>query len=785
MLVYPFVKQASMKQIITFLLIAISSHCFAQTVADTSKQIPVGHWRTHLTYLSVTQVAETPEKVYGVSDGALFSYTKEDNNFDVYSKIDGLSDNNITLIKYSVENKLLLIVYENSNIDILTDEGDIFNILDIKEKTTSLNKTINNVSFFGNKAYLATGYGISIINLVKHEISDTYLLNKNTLSSIIFNNKIYAGTAKGIWVAPISTNLIDPSNWTQKDSSLIVNQFVNFKEQLIALNINKGLYVITETGNQKFYSSDVLSGIIVSQNVLIAFGQWQVSYFSSTTEETTISATDLYGLSSLSPNNTTWIASLSNGLSKIEKQGDNYVKTIVGKPDGPLANNPYKLKFSGNKLMIVGGRAWDNRAYARGLMMFYENDVWDYMKVDTISDPRLDNGVRDFVDIVEDPREKGHYFVASYGEGVYEFRNKKLVKLHDHSNSTIETVNIDVLKGMNHYDRTYGLCYDKNYNLYVMNSFTPNIIKVLTKDGVWTSLNYQAIANNEAVFDIMQTRKGVFWVLCPWSNPGIFAFDPKTTLTNQTDDQFKFFSTINYLDNLDTKSISPGAFFCLAEDKNGAIWAGTDMGPIVFNSPSKVFTETFMGSRIKVPRNDGTNLADYLLENEKITTIAIDGGNRKWIGTESNGVYLVSENGQETFFHFTSENSPLLSNKVSSIAIHPLTGEVFMGTDKGLISYRSDAIEGKKSYSNVYAFPNPIKPDYEGLITITGLMAKSTVRITDLNGNSIFEGTSEGGQISWNGRNRQGNRLASGVYLVYAALSDATDGIVTKILILK
>jgi hypothetical protein len=209
------------------------------------------------------------------------------------------------------------------------------------------------------------------------------------------------------------------------------------------------------------------------------------------------------------------------------------------------------------------------------------------------------------------------------------------------------------------------------------------------------------------------------------------------------------------------------------------------MGPIVFNSPSKVFSDNFMGSRIKVPRNDGTQLADYLLESEKIRTICVDGGNRKWIGTESNGAYLVSDNGQETIFHFTSENSPLLSNKVLSIAIHPLTGEVFIGTDKGLVSYRSDAIEGKSTYSDVYAFPNPVRPDYEGLITITGLLANSTVRITDINGNSIFEGISEGGQITWNGRNRLGNRLSSGVYLVYAATSDGLDGIVSKILILK
>ncbi len=768
-----FATSISMKRVIFFLIVILATNLNAQ--------IPVGNWRTHLAYSNVNQIAETPEKVYGLSDGALFSYKKEDNSIDLVTKIDGLSDNSISLISYSIENKVLVIIYDNSNIDLLTDEGRIYNILDIKEKNLSADKTINSISFNGSKAYLSTGYGISIINLVKHEIADSYLLNKNTYSSIISNGILFAATSKGIFGASITSNLIDPSNWSKK-VDLIANDLVNFNETLVALDLMNGIFTISENGSQIFYSSNAFTGLLVSQNILIAYGKSQITYFSNFGAGSTITMPDLSDLSTINPGKTIWVASQSSGLEKLEKQGDNYITTVIGKPDGPFGNSPYKLKFSGTKLMIVGGGAWDDRFNTKGLMMFYENNKWDYQNVDTIP---IENGARDFVDIVEDPRELGHYFVSSYGEGIYEFRNKKLVKIHDHSNSAIETVNIDFLKGQNHFDRTYGLCYDKNSNLYIINSYTPNIIKIYTKDGNWISLNYQAIANNEAIFDIMQTRKGVFWVLSPWKNPGIFVFDPKTTLSNQTDDQYKFINPINYLDNLETKSITPNSFYCLAEDKNGAIWTGTDMGPIVFNSPSKVFSDNFMGSRIKVPRNDGTQLADYLLESEKIRTICVDGGNRKWIGTESNGAYLVSDNGQETIFHFTSENSPLLSNKVLSIAIHPLTGEVFIGTDKGLVSYRSDAIEGKSTYSDVYTFPNPVRPDYEGQITITGLLANSTVRITDINGNSIFEGISEGGQITWNGRNRAGNHLSSGVYLVYAATSDGLDGIVSKILILK
>ncbi|MDD2797820.1 MAG: two-component regulator propeller domain-containing protein [Bacteroidales bacterium] len=760
------------KQVILFLFLTISLSSYSQ--------IPVGSWRTHLTYASVTQVAETPEKVYGISDGALFSYTKEDNNVDVYTKIDGLSDNKISLISYSVENKLLFIIYDNANIDLLTDDGKIFNLPDIKSKNAALNKTINGVTFIGSNAYLSTGYGISIINLIKHEIADTYLLNKKTYSSILFENKLYAATESGIMVANASSNLVDPGNWTLA-LKFVAHQLVVFKNQLIGLNYEEGLATISGNTYNIFYPSNVLSGLVVSNDMMVAYGQWQVSYFTSTSEEKSISVTDLFGISALSANQTTWLANGSNGITKITKTADGFEKVDVGiRPDGPLANSPYKLRFSKNKLMIVGGGAWDDRFDTKGLMMFFENNKWSFQKVDTII---MDNVARDFVDIVEDPREVGHYFVSSYGEGLYEFRNQRLVKKHDHTNSIIETH--ELVKGADHYDRVYALLYDKDNNLFVSNMHTAKTFKVLTKDGQWIALNYAPIANKETVFEIIQNKRGVYWSLNSTGGTGLFVFDTKGTLANQADDQYKFLTEINYLDNLETKSISPEIFFCLAEDKNGAIWVGTDMGPIVFNSPSKVFTDNFLGSRIKVPRNDGTQLADYLLEGEKIRVICVDGGNRKWIGTEENGVYLVSENGQETLFHFTSDNSPLLSNKVLSIAIHPLTGEVFIGTDKGLVSYRSDAIEGKKSYSNVYAFPNPVQPNYEGLITITGLIANSTVRITDITGNSIFEGQSEGGQISWNGRNRKGEHLASGVYLVYSAISEALDGVVTKILIIK
>ncbi len=742
-------------------------------------EVPVGSWRTHLMYSSVTQVAESAEKVYGLSDGALYSYDKEDNSIEQYSKINGLSDNKISLIAYSPENKMLVIGYDNSNIDLLTDDGKIINIPDIKNLTVGYDKTINRIEFSGKKAYLSMAYGISVVNLTKFEISDSYPYRIKTFSTAIYNGKIYAATDRGIYYAPTNSNLIDFSNWSLYNS-VIIKDFELYNGKLAALAYSSQILTIDGSGINIIYTSSYnLKNIFATGTSLIAYGNTQITIFRDLINQNTFLTSNLYCASSLSSDNSIWIASGENGINKtnITTTGLS-TESLNIKPEGPLANSPYRMKFSGNKLMVVGGGAWDDRFNVKGMIMFYENEKWSSINVDTLDVPY---GARDFVDIIEDPKETGHIYVASYGEGLYEFRNKALVKRHTYDNSGLESI----FSTNPNYVRTDALCIDKDGNLFVGNEEIPNTLKCYTKDKQWITFTYSDLAKKPGLIQLIQSKKGVYWLVNGRVNSGIFAFNTNGTLNTQVDDKYIYRSEFIYLDNLEEKSFKANNYYCIAEDKNGAMWVGTSAGPIVFNNTSKVFETTFTCSRVKVPRNDGTNLADYLLENEKIKAIAVDGANRKWIGTEASGVYLVSENGQQTIHHFTAENSPLISNRIMSIAIHPNTGEVFFGTDKGITAYRSEAIEGKKSFSDVYAFPNPVRPEYNGLITITGLKYESTVRITDIAGNSIFEGTSKGGQITWNGRNRSGARVSTGVYLVYAATSDGLEGVVTKILMVK
>ena len=262
----------------------------------------------------------------------------------------------------------------------------------------------------------------------------------------------------------------------------------------------------------------------------------------------------------------------------------------------------------------------------------------------------------------------------------------------------------------------------------------------------------------------------------------VIALNINGTLEKTSDDKFRQFSTFT---DQDGKTIDATTFYCINEDRDGKLWIGTDRGPIIISRPDNFMNSNFTCQRVKIPRNDGTNNADLLLDDETIRAIRTDGANCKWLGTYGNGAFLLSPDGLETIQHFTMENSLLPSNNIYDIAINQENGEVYFATDKGLASFRAEATEEEESYENIYAFPNPVRPEYTGVVTITGLMFNSLVKITDTVGNLIYQAYSKGGQIVWDGNATNGQRVKSGVYYVWASSEDGKEGVVTKIVFIN
>ena len=355
---------------------------------------------------------------------------------------------------------------------------------------------------------------------------------------------------------------------------------------------------------------------------------------------------------------------------------------------------------------------------------------------------------------------------------MFEFNNNKLTDIYNSSNSTIQSP-----PDFPDMFRIGGLVFDRYNNLWMTNSHAQKAISIKSPDGSWNSLEFPGINSDNIILeDIIITQNNHKWLIV--DGEGIFVFDEKNTFTDPNDDEYKKFSIIDENNQTITNEV-----YSVTEDIRGNIWAGTDKGVVVYYNPENVFSgNNFFAHRPIISKND--DIA-YLLEKEKITSIVIDGANRKWIGTENAGVSLISEDGTEEIYNFTSENSPLISNYITSIVIDNKTGEVFLGTDKGIMSYKSNATKADDNFKNVYVYPNPIRNNFEGEITISGLLYETNIKISDIEGNILYETTSNGGQATWNGKNSNGKRVSTGVYLVFCSSKDGKKSHVTKLLFIN
>lgn len=742
-----------------------------------------GTWHSYLACDTTWVVAEGNNYVFAMADGTLYSYGKEDQSVKVYSKQTGLSDTKVAQIGYNPEVNTLLIVYSNGNIDMLGEKG-IYNLPYLMNNTNIPDKTINGVYFYKEYAYLPSEFGILVINMKKQEITDTYKLNKSVYSLCINGNTLFAATSEGILTGDMSKNLLDANNWkpyvlnsTGFDSADI--RHIDFFQNTLCFFVKKnGVYSHRNDNTiQPLVKDANIQNMTLQNGTLIAYTTNSAMLFSSLTESESINTGQIMGISSLKDANTYWIAAGTESIKSFRKKGTSYELTVSGLHiEGPKRNFNDFMTMHNQKLLIAGGGRWTNRENKPGTFMVYNEGKWFNFDEKKILN-QINMRFSDVTCVAVDPNDENHYFASTWGEGLFEFKDNEYVNLYTYQNSTLSTIYPNGDK--NHYIRVEGLCYDKAGNLWMTNSGVQEGIKVMKADGTWSSLYYKELSDVNLIDKILIAQNGYKWINVLRDQSGIFVLNDNKTIDDTSDDTYQFFSS---LQNAKGENLDVSGFYCVSQDKNGAMWIGTNTGPVICYSPS-VAVEKLRFSRIV--RVDENGLPLYFLDGQKVTAIAVDGGNRKWIGTESSGVFLVDENGQETLENFTTENSPLLSNNIKSIAINDVTGEVFFGTNEGLISYMGGATEGSEDYSDIYAYPNPVRPEYEDQVTITGLMSDSNVKITDISGNIIYQGKSTGGQLVWNCRTAKGGRVATGIYLVMAATPEAKESVVTKIMVIQ
>ena len=757
------------------------------SILAATAQTAIGSWRSHAAYHNAIQCASVGEKIYVVSDGSLYSYYPDDEFVESYDKTNLLSDQGIRHIAVDEQTNTLIIIYDNANIDLIAPDGEVTNITDYVSKVT-LDPTVNDIRLIGSNAYIATNFGLTVLNVARAEFANTYMLGKVTNSCLAYDGYIYAATTAGLYRGNMADNLLDTGNWELLNKAIYTRLTV-FNDVLIALGSDKSVYRLnTSEGTSSLLRKGPFNFIHTTEDKLIignktnvlvydALGSYTLLVFDGTVTHVTTEG------------NTYWTTNGKGGLNgytynKETKSVERIVGDII--PNSPIRNHCQYLSFVDDERLLVAGGCLNyfDKTFYDGTLMMYEEGTWTSFQEEGIAE---ETGVhyKNLTSIVQDPKDENHHYASSFGQGIYEFRDMQLVAHYDHNNSPLESASPNSKR----FTRISRLKYDKQGNLWITNADggenVKSPLKVLKPDGTMISLYYKELEKLPTVTEVLFDQRGRVWVVSMRYDVRLFCIDLNGTLENTADDRIRTFNE-KFTDQ-DGQSAEVYYINDIAEDLNGDIWVMTDAGPYVLYNTEKTFNTDYRFTKIKVPRNDGTNYADYLLNGVYTTCIEIDAANRKWIGTLNNGLYLIGRDGLENVHHFTKDNSPLPSNAIESLALQHTTGELYIGTDKGLVSYTTDATRGASEYDEekVYAYPNPVTPDYNGPITVVGLKANSNVKITNTAGRLVAEGTSLGGSFTWDGKTPQGQRVATGIYYVLGTDEEGQEGIVTKILFIK
>jgi ligand-binding sensor domain-containing protein len=768
------------KQFFLFLILLFS-------LVGHSQNVAIGSWKDNLSYKNGIGVTQGNGQVYCLTQGGIIIYHIAGNSIERLSKINGLSDIQPSAIAFNSFNNKVLIAYKNSNIDII-DNGIITNIVDIKMKSMMGSKTVNSIYFINQLAYLSCAFGIVVIDMDRYEVKDTYYIglggsNINVRAVTSDDTYMYAATDNGIYRVLLSVP--DPEN---------------FAEWSLMTGLPNGIYNAIATFNGKIYTnySKFLSSNITQQDTMFVYNGTIWNHFTSNnnvvnslhvnntkllitynnaiaiynSNETLENEYTNYPWKTLQPSeavldnsNNLWIADEECGLVS-KNNGANFEYQY---PNGPNSVNVIELNSGNGTTWVAPGNANKN-LYAGGL---YSNSANEWMNVtgDFSSIINFDT-VYNINHILVNPKNAGIVY-ASATNGIIELHNGIPVKLYNNINSPLKTSGVaktrdSIVIG--------GMAVDSSGNLWVANSNVSPAISVKKTDGTWKTFDFSfVIGNSPLLGQILIDQNNKKWIVV--KGKGVLVYNDNGSAPNS-------YNTKLITSDLGNGYLPDNNIDCMISDSDGNIWFGSEGdGLKVIYSPQNVFmNQNFDANNIYVQQDNTTQL---LFETEVIPAMAVDPANRKWISIKGAGVFLLSSDGTQQIYHFTQNNSPLLSDTVTSIAINQIDGEVYFATPYGIVSYRSTATQGANDYSKTYVFPNPVKHDYLGVIAITGLVNNSTIKITDISGALVYETQSAGGQAIWDGKNNKGDRVATGVYMVFCTSEDGSQTLATKILFIN
>jgi ligand-binding sensor domain-containing protein len=738
---------------------------------SNAQQAPIGYWTSHFPYNNCISIATDGRMLYAASELSFFTHDPMTGETEAYSKVNGMADVDMAWVAYDKTTSTVILTYANGNIDLFKDLG-FYNVPDLKLRVINGPKTIYGVYTENGLAYLSTSIGIVVVDLAKKEIKETYEFVQDQIAVPVLglsatSAHFYAITTQGLY--RISKNHPSPqifSQWQQMNTKVLSDiavagdkLFVATPDSLYVLDNDtlRGFFDLENSGHHLDEGNGKL--LLSKNNAIQVFDPASLlvvyySFFSNVNQSAVLA------------DNSYWVADAGYGIGK----GNGWVSNDYVRPDGPSGVASFDIYAYDRNILVAHGRVNDKWVWGFNGDGFseYKNGSWtqyssrNYTPLDTL---------RDFISIIKD-RSDGTIYAGSYRDGLFILRSDGSHQLLKQS-SPIEECTFNTGTWA-----VTGLAMDADNTLWVSTfGGATSEISAKTKDNVWYKYNtpYSLGFPNGAV-NVLIDDVGQKWYISP-SGSGVIIYNDNGTPDVVADDTYKQLLAGERAGNLPNNDV-----YSIAKDKNNAIWIGTRAGIGIINCTDQV-TTTLCDAERPIVQFD--QFAGYLFETEIVYTIAVDGANRKWIGT-ANGIWLLSPTGEKIIYRFTAENSPLPSNNIKKITVDPVTGDVYVGTDKGLVCYRSTATDGgEANEEQLLTFPNPVPTGYTGSIAIKGLVENADVRITDISGQLVFRTTAFGGQAVWNGLDYKGRRPQSGVYLVFVSNRDGTQTAKGKIVFMQ
>jgi hypothetical protein len=747
-------------------------------LADASAQglPPIGVWREHLPFNNALQVSVDGNIIQCATPYGFFRFDTGDGSFSRMTKITGLSEVRVRKMAREMSGKRLVLVYENGNVDLL--EGDrVRNIPDLMISTVPGDKTCHSVLWYGNEIMLSTGLGIVVLNPDKREVKDTWKPSGQGSGITVYDlfrtsDSLFAATAEGIRTASVSGfNLADHQSWKPMTGAGLPSGPATMLEMIgssISTVVRDTLFMRVDGRWQVVMAGKKIRGLDVSAGHFLVShsGPGAAGILRYDEKGRLLGSIEHSDLSmprqAAVQGSAIWVADQNNGL----------IRLSAGKSERIFPNSP--INTSAGDMMIFKGEVWA----AAGAV----NEAWNYLynpnglyrlkeegwsNINLYVRPPMDS-LLDLVSLAGDP-VSGHVFAGSFGGGLLEISPDDKLRIYKQGTGLQQTT------GDPGSFRVAGLAVDPAGTLWISNYGAPQNLVAKKKDGSWIRFTIPFLHTENAVSQIAIDEFGYKWIVSPKGN-GLFCLDDRGTPDKTADDRWRFFRQGSGQGNLPSSTVH-----CIAIDRDGFLWVGTSKGIGVIQCLEDPFSAA-CDAYLPVVQFD--RFAGYLFGDEEVRTIAVDGANRKWVGTK-NGVWLLGADGTKIIHRFTERNSPLISDFIHRIVVDPVNGEVFISTFDGICSFRGTATEAGITVGSVLVFPNPVPPGYTGTIAIRGLMRDAIVKITEPDGRLVHQARALGGQAVWDGRNYKGERVASGAYLVIAVDETGRETVVTKIFVVR